>query len=176
MPRNAHGKSCKQDWCTPWWFVQAIEKHFDIQITLDVCAANRETSVCRNFITPNQDGLQPEWRTVGTAWCNPPWSQCEQWIDRAIVQVHRRGPAGVCVLTPASIETKWFQKYHMYADIYLITPRLNYWDPVNKCLCNGISRPSALWRIPPNTVDWPRSSETLVLNYLHLPRPPDAQR
>ena len=61
--------------------------------TLDVAAAkhNRKT---RDYFTREQDGLAQEW--YGKVWCNPPYSDCGAWVQKAWREWHRGRRVTVC--------------------------------------------------------------------------------
>ena len=71
--------SSKTDlWETPQWLFDKYNSiyHFDI----DVCALP-ENAKCKNYYTPDMDGLKQEWK--GICWCNPPYGrQIGKWVER----------------------------------------------------------------------------------------------
>lgn len=78
---------------TPEFLYQALEREFGL--SLDPCPLNPE---------PEKDGLAMDW-TGETVFCNPPWSDIQPWVDKALVS----NCLTVFVL-PARTDTAWFQK------------------------------------------------------------------
>lgn len=176
--KNPHGGNGKQDWCTPHWFIAAVCERFGAAIGLDACAADASVAVCPNHITPKEDGLKATWCPPdGThVWCNPPWANPGRWIAKALHEV-RHGPCCpvVWMPLPASLETAWFLQHQHVAAKWLVTPRLNYYDPVEQKLTDGISKPTILWRIDAESANG-GPSDTVDLNVWRIKRPPGATR
>ena len=119
--------SSKTDlWSTPQDFFDAIDAEF--HFTLDACALP-ENAKCRNYYTPEDDGLIQPW--YGTVWCNPPYGRTiSHWVEKAA----RSADDGVTVvmLLPARTDTRWFQNYiYKRAEIRFIAGRLKFGDSKN---------------------------------------------
>ena len=74
-------------------------------LDLDV-AAIAENAVAAQFYTPDDDGLACAW--WGRVWCNPPYSDCASWVDKA----HREASRceAIVMLLPANrTEQRWWQ-------------------------------------------------------------------
>lgn len=173
--KNAYGNNGKQDWCTPQWFIMEIEKKLGVKFTLDVCARDRGVAVCHRFFTPADNGLQQKWETErGVIWCNPPWDNVEPWIKKAKEAAKDNT---VFMLLPASIETLWCQEHSPSAHTYLVTPRLNYWDPDKRKLWSGVAKASMLWQLDRSTL-WTHTLRkgNLMMEYLYVPKPTGATR
>lgn len=98
--------SSKTDmWETPQDLFDELDKEF--HFTLDVCAI-QENAKCKNFYSPDQDGLTQPW--TGICWCNPPYGrQIGSWVRRAWIS----SASGniVVMLLPARTDTRWFHDY-----------------------------------------------------------------
>lgn len=128
MPRQQPGKS-EQVVRTPREFLDAVERRFGV-IGWDL-AANADTNVCRlGYFGPDRsererDSLMVPWDyLVDTfAWCNPPYSNIERWVEKASLS---RGPR-IAMLLPASVSSRWFARYvHGHAYVLALTPRLRF--------------------------------------------------
>lgn len=120
MINKALFSSQKEEWETPQDLFDKLneEFHFD----LDVCALP-ENAKCKNYYTPEIDGLKQTWK--GVCWCNPPYGRkIGEWVKKAA-----ESTATVVMLLPARTDTKWFHEY-IYgatnADIRFIKGRLKF--------------------------------------------------
>ena len=63
-----------------FWFAEFTFGKCDIDL-----AASFDNSLCRLFFGRGADGLLEPWHTwEDRGWCNPPYSNIEPWIDKAI--------------------------------------------------------------------------------------------
>lgn len=113
-------------WETPQELFDELDKEFHFD--LDVCAT-AENAKCKNFYTPEQDGLSQPWK--GTCWCNPPYGRkVGQWVRMAFL-------SSVCgstvvMLLPSRTDTKWFHDYiYNRAEIRFLKGRLKFGNSKN---------------------------------------------
>lgn len=122
--RQALFSSATDMWETPQAFFAALdaEFHFDT----DVCAV-KENAKCRNFFSPEQDGLSVPWS--GMCWCNPPYGrEIGKWVKKAH-DTAQAGTADVVMLLPARTDTRWFHEYiYGNAEIRFVKGRLKFGD------------------------------------------------
>lgn len=116
-------------WSTPQWFFDELNKEFDFQC--DVCALP-ENAKCEYYFTPQIDGLRIAW--AGRCWCNPPYGRIiGKWVKKAYEEVMRGVPL-VVMLIPARTDTKWFHDY-IYkkpnVEIRFLKGRLKFGDSKN---------------------------------------------
>lgn len=122
--------SSKTDqWSTPQWFFDELNKEFDFQC--DVCDLP-ENAKCEYYFTPQIDGLWMAWS--GRCWCNPPYGRTiGKWVKKAYEEVMRGVPL-VVMLIPARTDTKWFHDY-IYnkpnVEIRFLKGRLKFGDSKN---------------------------------------------
>lgn len=79
---------------------------------LDV-AAEAWNAKCARYYDAAQDGLRLAWRTEPEGdhtrvWCNPPWSDVEPWIARALHATSTAECARVLMLLPARAARPWW--------------------------------------------------------------------
>ena len=84
--------------------------HREFRFTLDAAASARNAK-CARFFTREQDGLSLSWRGE-SVWCNPPYSDIEPWIAKAVRETLAGGCHRVVFLLPNNrTEQGWWQKY-----------------------------------------------------------------
>ena len=111
--------SSKTDlWATPQDFFNALDSEFRFET--DVCALP-ENAKCRNYYTPEVDGLKQIWK--GVCWCNPPYGrEIGKWVKKAA-----ESKCTVVMLLPARTDTKWFHEYiYGKAEVRFIRGRLKF--------------------------------------------------
>ena len=75
--------SSKTDqWATPQWFFDELNKEFNF--TLDPCA-DKYNHKCEKYYTKEQDGLLQDWEGE-TVFCNPPYGNKETglWTKKVL--------------------------------------------------------------------------------------------
>ncbi len=92
-------------WETPQDLFDDLDREF--HFTLDACAIAANAK-CKNYFSPEQDGLAQEWR--GVVWCNPPYGrQIGKWVRKALDSAN--AGATVVMLVPARTDTAWWHEY-----------------------------------------------------------------
>ena len=128
--------SKKMDWCTPIDFFNELNKEFNF--VLDA-AATDETSKCKDYFTPETDGLKQSWkRTDGAVFCNPPYGrEIGKWVKKAYEESTKHDTT-IVLLIPARTDTTYFHNYiYKRAEIRFIRGRLKFTDE------NGIAGDAA---------------------------------
>ncbi len=78
--------------------------------TLDA-AASDENALCSRYYTVARDGLKRRWS--GSVWCNPPYSDCRVWVEKAWDEWNcgrRLDMSAIVMLLPANrTEQGWWQ-------------------------------------------------------------------
>lgn len=120
MNMAVHFSSETDLWATPLDFFEALDEEFGFET--DVCALP-ENAKCRQFYTPEQDGLAQEWR--GTCWMNPPYGrEIGQWMKKAY-ESSQQGATVVC-LVPARTDTAWWHDYAKKGSVRFVRGRLKF--------------------------------------------------
>ena len=93
-------------------FFDSLSKRFG-GFTLDVAAAPHNAK-CKRYYTRADNGLVQHW--AGRVWCNPPYSDCRAWVQKAWDEWPRReyamgdAPDVIVMLLPANrVEQAWWQ-------------------------------------------------------------------
>lgn len=94
---SVHFSSATDEWSTPqyiWKFMEHIVGRFRLD-----AAATAANAICKHFIGPGsvqgEDALQVKW-PIGPVWCNPPYSQVEAFMRKAL-QESRTGGGNGCL-------------------------------------------------------------------------------
>ena len=100
------------EWETPGWLFRALNTEFGF--TLDPCAT-KENAKCKLSINRESDGASyriSSWRN-SRVFVNPPYSDINRWVDRAIYAT-KHEDALVVMLLPVRADSDWFQKLIEY--------------------------------------------------------------
>mgnify|MGYP002410489307 CR=1 FL=1 len=114
--------SKNMNWETPQNLFDKLDSEF--HFTLDVCAT-KETAKCKNYYTPEIDGLKQDWQ--GIVYMNPPYGRklLKLWIKKAYEE-SLKGITVICLI-PARTDTLYFHNYCMKAkEIRFIKGRLKF--------------------------------------------------
>lgn len=77
--------------------------------SLDV-AASGQNAKCERYYTIEDDGLTQPWD--GRVWCNPPYSDCSAWVQKAWAEWKSARPTLIVMLLPANrVEQGWWQDH-----------------------------------------------------------------
>lgn len=92
-------------------FIATLEAQWG-PFTLDVAAAEHNAKA-PDYYTREQDGLSLPW--TGRVWCNPPYSDCRSWVEKAWAEWRKLPseprPVLIAMLLPANrVEQKWWQE------------------------------------------------------------------
>ena len=114
--KKARYEEQKQSWMTPSWLMIEIRKCWNIALDAACSIKARRRKAWRGlqFITPEQDALQTQWKTEGWVFCNPPYKNLLPWINHALQQLDHC--QGIVMLLPnysnlygPSWNPKWWQ-------------------------------------------------------------------
>ena len=76
------------------------------------------------------NGLEIAWPK--NVFCNPPYSEINKWVDKAIKEHERQYDSDILLLVPARTDTKWFKKLQTHAcKISFFEGRLRFNDSKN---------------------------------------------
>jgi phage N-6-adenine-methyltransferase len=109
-----------QDWGTPDSLSAWARITFG-PFNLDPCARAETAQAPRWFA---QDGLDLPWD--GRVWMNPPFRNCEQWVEKAVAEVHAGRCGLVVALVPARVDSRWWHRYCETAPHWFVRGRLKF--------------------------------------------------
>lgn len=109
-------------WSTPQDFFDKLNEEFNFD--LDPCALP-ENAKCKEYFTPEQDGLKQDW-SGHRVFCNPPYgSAIKQWVKKC----HDEAQNGtlIVMLIPARTDTTYFHDYIYHkAELRFVRGRLKF--------------------------------------------------
>jgi len=105
-------KNERDCWQTPIEIFNALDLEFGFWLD---AAASETNALCAHYLTEMDDSLSSEWASFGAIWCNPPYSDIGQWVEKAAEQC-RKQTQPVVMLLPADISTGWFSSALESAD------------------------------------------------------------
>jgi phage N-6-adenine-methyltransferase len=95
------------DRTTPWEFFEPLAERFG-GFTLDAAAAPHNAR-CDRYYTRHDNGLMRSWADE-RVWCNPPYSNLDQWVAKARAEAERADL--IVMLLPANrSEQRWWQDH-----------------------------------------------------------------
>lgn len=116
-----HFSSCTDEWPTPDWLFQLLDREF--RFTLDPCSTPANARCTRHF-TRAEDGLAQSWAGE-TVFMNPPYGrEIRHWMRKAFESA-RAGATVVC-LVPARTDTAWWHAHVIHGEIRFLRGRLKF--------------------------------------------------
>lgn len=122
----------KDYWATPQVMVEGLFSYVEAKglvpkglQRLDVCASQTNKK-CERFITEEQDTLTTDWGTDNLCWLNPPYSDVQPFIEKAVKEAEN-GNYTVALLKN-DCSTKWFHyaASHAVAVVYVTLGRIGF--------------------------------------------------
>lgn len=128
IPAQKPGRS-KQNYGTPPELLTAIKKRLNISdFSIDL-AADDQNNIAPFYYTEQRSALDKDatWYTQGGwAWCNPPYSNIEPWVAKAVTESYDKG-ANIVMLVPASVGANWWARYvDPFAYVTFLNGRLTF--------------------------------------------------
>lgn len=115
--------SIDQDWATPSYFVDLVEKKLNLKFELDACAYDH-TAKAPKWYTEKDDALTQDWK--GVVWMNPPYGRAlPKWLYYARQQSKKHKSVIVC-LVPARTDTIWFHNNAKKGNLILLKGRISF--------------------------------------------------
>jgi len=82
----------------------------EFAFTLDA-AASDDNALCANYYTVEDNGLERSWGNQ-RVWCNPPYSDCKAWVEKAWRAWAIEWAFSIVMLLPANrTEQAWWQDF-----------------------------------------------------------------
>lgn len=112
---------------TPWCVVNRYSQRFG-PFTLDVCA-DAETTKCRHYISRETNGLKTVWPFGSVCWCNPPFGEIYDWMEKSYWSSQNDG-CTVVVFVPSWTEDRWFHEFvPKAAHLIFLRDRCHFLNP-----------------------------------------------
>ena len=125
--RVSSGSDSKQNYGTPWDFIEAVERAWGVPYWSYDLAADEHNCKGRNWFDEQQDSLSQNWRQLdGYLWLNPPYNDIAPWVEKCYRSTRTPGRS-IFVLIPASVGSNWYLQWvHNKCDVYFLNPRLRF--------------------------------------------------
>lgn len=94
------------EWCTPTDLFNAYNDLYNFNLD---AASTHENALCDDHFTIEENGLERSWQGK-RVWCNPPYSNVKEWVDKAIKETTLSKDTIVVMLLPSRTDTAWFHK------------------------------------------------------------------
>jgi len=185
--RETMFSSGNQEWRTPPWLFQHLERLIGMPFVLDA-AATDENTLCQNFYTKNENGLRQDWALEvakirerdnlagGAVFVNCPYGHKESLLWAAKGYEESKKGCVVAMLLPARTDTEFFHRYVIgKAEVYFIEGRLKFsesdtgapfpsivaiWSSRSSVwYCSVIQQPDSLFKGRRPSTAWRRSTQ-----------------
>lgn len=127
------------EWYTPQDFYDNLDEKY--QFVFDL-AASKENCKTSDGFTKEENALDQDWAIIthdciesglsGWLWCNPPYSMCKEFVDKAYSEMLQG--AKIIMLLPSRTDTKYFHNFIYKKEgvsIEFIKGRLKFGDSKN---------------------------------------------
>ncbi|MDC9582792.1 phage N-6-adenine-methyltransferase [Xenorhabdus sp. PR6a] len=138
-------KELRDLWQTPLTLFLALDLEFGFYLD---AAASADNTLCAHYLTERDNALECDWKSYGSIWCNPPYSDIGPWIKKAAIECQKQLQP-VVMLVPSDTSVGWFKLAMETVDeVRLITGSRVQFVPVEKRKGNGNTKGSMLliWR------------------------------
>lgn len=149
----------KDDWGTPRWLFDQIQKELQITFDLDA-AADDHNHLCKDYFTEKDDALIQSWECDSAVWLNPPYSLNDDFIEKAYFESIEISKPVVCLI-PSRTCRKFWHNYVMKADEILFCNRRIIFVGSE----DGAPFPSSIVVFRPNIRQYP------MVKSFHVPLP-----
>lgn len=132
-----------QNYATPPNLVHAIARDsFGGHLPrLDACAEPWSTKATDFYALPDDDGLTAPW--LDWTWCNPPYANQGEWLERA-AWWGDRGVHSACLVLASTSARYWWPTCVERGTVDLYEGRIAFIDPETRRQRGGFDRASAL--------------------------------
>lgn len=112
---------------TPAWFMEALKNWRGVVPVLDVCAQAQTAKAAAFYcLADGADGLALPWSPLN--WCNPPFSDIEPWIEKAMQEAERGNTT--YMIFPDNPETAYCRaSFLMASEIFHMPFRMRFTRP-----------------------------------------------
>jgi phage N-6-adenine-methyltransferase len=159
--RGYNGSKTKESirdlWQTPKWLFDYYHRRFDFK--MDVAASPENTFVKGNYWTDKENALDQNWSVWGN-WCNPPYSNINPWVEKAIEEL-KRGCLTVMII-PADTSVKWFKlAFENCSECHFISGRIAFINSETQKPVSGNNKGSVVFVFDPHS---PIKSQVCLLD------------
>lgn len=116
------GDSLKDEWQTPLWLFDLLNREF--KFDLDP-AATIDNTLCDRWFTKVDDGLKKEW-IAESVFINPPYSQMRQWVEKAYGEIILGNCDVAVLLVAARTDTRAWWDHIRHGEVRFLKGRLKF--------------------------------------------------
>ena len=95
------------EWTTPKWLFDWLKTR--VPFMLDA-AATHENHLCDGYYHEGTNGLQQDWTDLGWTFCNPPYSNVGEWVEKAASEYIAHGRRSL-LLCPVRSDQDWWHQF-----------------------------------------------------------------
>ena len=135
MKASDQSNKSKQDYGTPYEFIQSVENKLNRRIAFDLAADEHNCVVkirlndmpVKRHFDINDNALVQDWNATlqgCLGWLNPPFEDISPWVEKAYKE--SRMGANIAVLVPLSIAKWWRDWVDEKAYVFMLHGRLTF--------------------------------------------------
>lgn len=116
MNNELHFSNKSDEWSTPQAFYDKLDNKYKFVFDL---AASKENCKTEDGFTKEENALDQNWALItyesieqgmsGWLWCNPPYSMCKEFVDKAYDEMLMG--AKIIMLIPSRTDTRYFHDF-----------------------------------------------------------------
>lgn len=112
-----------KEWQTPPWFFKVLNRKYNFEWDM---AASKENTLCKKFVTKEDDALSIEWPGNSSLFCNFPYDSriIPRWMERGWDAAKRKST--VVFLAHARTDTIWYHEWATRGLIIFVKGRLKF--------------------------------------------------
>lgn len=127
--QQVHWSDESDEWATPPSLLRPLDRAVD-GFDLDPCSGAEDRTIADDVLDKDDDGLAHRWH--GAVWCNPPYSDVADWLEKCRFEAESEVVETILVLVPARTSTQWFHRFAADATaLCFIEGRLSFGDAEN---------------------------------------------
>ena len=117
----------KDDWYTPSSIIEPARRIlWSIDLDPASCALANEVVKAKKYFTIDDDGLSQDW--FGNVWCNPPYSDTDRWVKKALKEFREEKINHCLFLCNASVDSRYVHRLLYFPNCFLLG-RVAFWHP-----------------------------------------------
>lgn len=117
----------RDEWRTPLFVYDWIDTRFEFGVDL---AASHVNHLSDAYVTRGENSLVQDWsRLAGPGFCNPPYSDIDPWLEKAVTEARKGFTSVFLIPTPNGEDRYGEYVFDVASEIIFITGRLAFLRP-----------------------------------------------
>jgi len=134
-------KEARDEWRTPRWLFDWLDRRFQFDIDL---AAAHNNALCATFWSKEADALEQPWHKFkGAGFCNPPYSDIDPWLRKAVKEATCGFTSVFLISSPNGENHYGDYVFGVASEVIWITGRLSFVNSEGRAV-GGNTRGSAI--------------------------------